>query len=136
MIERSSDPVAVTEAIRYYLEPDFSVEDWVNDLNNIALTDGEGNFCLFEYDEEGRYYGHYFYKARGKKARDLIRQTIDHLFENYPAKAIQGLTPEEHVAARWMARQVGMKSFGIISTINGRCELFILTINEWRQNNG
>lgn len=136
MIKRSTDPEAVANAIRYYIEPNFSVEDWCSQEENVALTDGKGNFCLFEYDEAGRYYGHYFHKVRGKEARDLTKEIISYFFLNYPAEAIQGLTPIELRAARWMARQVGLKSFGIINTENGPAELFILTRLQWRQDNG
>lgn len=108
--------------------------DWEGDPDNIALTDGEGNFALFEASISG-YYGHYFYSsARGRKAIQLSKTFLKEMFEVYNAKAIKGLTPLYNRKALWMNRQLGFKSYGRISTVGDEMELFILTQKEWLNN--
>lgn len=102
-------------------------ESWIANPNNIALTDGEGNFNLLEYVKPGMYTGHVFYVSRGKKAIELMKEALDKTFSEYPVEVIVGLTPIEKVGARWLSRKVGFKGHGIIKTIIGPCEVFIMT---------
>lgn len=107
----------------------FYPDQWLLDDNNYALTNGE-DYCLFEMASPGVHYGHYFCKSRGKKALEFSKECVAYMFNN-ATHTIQGLTPAENRAARWMARQVGLKSYGVIETSNGPHELFILTKKEW-----
>lgn len=108
----------------------FYPDRWLLDDRNIAMTNGE-DYCLFEFSSPNVYYGHYFCTSKGKTARDFSVECLDYMFDVIKAEIIQGLTPEDKRAARWMARQLGMKSYGITETFNGPHELFILTKNDW-----
>lgn len=52
-------------------------------------------------------------------------------FDHYPIEALRGLTKVELRAARWIARHLGCKSYGIVETNGEPHELFILTRKEF-----
>ena len=132
MYKRTTEVLPLLETMEPYLPIEgFDPEEWLNDENNIALTNGEGDFALFEYEYLGVYSGHYFYKARGKKALQASKEFLKHLFTNYYVRAIRGLSPLEHLGARWLNKQLGFKSYGILETPVGPHELVILTKQEW-----
>ena len=126
---RIKDSGIVRQALELYtgeivgLDP----EAWLLDDRNIALADEDGNVNLLEYVKPGVYAGHVFYKARGKDAVKLMRGAIEKTFSEYPVEVIVGLTPIEKVGARWLSRRVGFKGQGIIKTVIGPCEVFIMT---------
>lgn len=111
----------------------FEAEEWLSDDKNIALTDGKGNYNLLEYDSPGVYYAHTFYKDRGKTAVRLIQEMVRHIFDNYPVEVMKGLAPLTHLGARWITRKAGLKSHGVVHTVIGPCELFILTRKEYQE---
>ena len=105
---------------------DADVQEWLDDPKNIAIVD-EDNVALFEYKSPGAYWGHYFYNsARGREAIKLSERILKHAFHKYPIKTLLGLTPEDNKPARWLSRQIGMHSLGLVETLNGQCELFFL----------
>lgn len=110
----------------------FVPSSWLDD-NNIALTDGVGNFSLYTYEYPGMYHGHFFFtkECRGRSAMELSLSMLDYAFFSCSVEVIQGLPPMQRIGARWMARQIGFKSYGIIYTLQGPCEEFILTKPEW-----
>jgi hypothetical protein len=100
--------------------------EWLDDTRNIAIVEGE-NVALFDYKSPGTYWGHYFYNtARGREAVKLSGLILKYVLTKYPIKTILGLTPEDNKPARWLSRQIGMNSLGLVETINGQCELFFL----------
>lgn len=129
------------EALLQTLEPHmhelegFSAEAWLEQTPNICLTDENGNFALFEYNEPKKYTGHYFFVDRGKKALNLAKEFLEFFFNNYDVEVIRGMTPLESLGARWLSRQIGFKSYGVIFPINRPCELFILTRKEYKDIN-
>ena len=126
----SSD--ALTETMAPYLPIDgFDPEEWLADHRNIAL-EINGDFALFEYADKGVYTGHYFFKSRGKRAVERGRDLLHEAFMGgHGIKAIRGLSPLEKLGARWLNRQLGFKSYGVIQTSVGPCELVILTKQEY-----
>lgn len=112
----------------------FDPEEWLDKPDNIAVTDGEDDYGLFELGLDEVYTGHYFFVRRGKAAKILAREMLEFFFNTTNAKAVRGLTPLGKIGARWMSRQLGFKSYGVIQTIAGPCELFILTRKEWEGN--
>lgn len=126
---RTTDPDIISEAVSMYDDEvvGFDPEGWIKDDRHIALTDGQGNVNLLEYIKDGVYTGHVFYTTRGKDALDLLSKTIEQVFKEYPVRVIVGLTPEKKRGARWISRRVGFTSHGLIDTIIGPCELFIMT---------
>lgn len=102
-------------------------EDWLETPGNLMLTDGEGNFAMFDKNAmDGIHTGHYFFQARGREAIRLGKRMIKFFFDNTDAKAIRGLTPLVNQKARWMSRQLGFEGHGVEQTSVGPCELFIL----------
>ena len=111
----------------------FDSVDWMKVESNVALTDGR-NYALFHSPCEGVYVGHYFFRDRGKKARDLANEILKEIFTGpYGAKTIVGMTPIELKAALWMNRQIGFKEHGDIETSEGPCKLVILTKEQWER---
>ena len=103
---------------------------WLLDYNNIALTNGD-DYCLFELDSPGVYSGHYFCNNHGRKVIDFSKECLNYIFTETPCRVLKGLTPEDKKAAKWMSRQVGFTSYGIVTTDLGPHTLFILTKKEW-----
>lgn len=129
-MERTFDGEALTEAMQPFSDETagFNPREWIADPDNIALTDGKGNFNLFQYDTYGVYWAHtYFNTARGKEAIDLCRSSLAWVFsDDSPVQVIKGITPLYKQGARWLNRKLGLQSHGIIKTRDGTGELFIL----------
>lgn len=133
MIERSYDGEVLRKASEPYpeiLKPTFNFNAWASNKYNILLKEGE-DVGAFTYEYPGMYNAHYFLTSRGKTARDLVLRTFKYVFETYDVKILRGLTKADLKAARWMARQFGFKSYGIVEYPNGPHELFIMTKDEF-----
>lgn len=136
MIKRSFDIEDLVATMWPYREEvyGFFPEEWLDNQLNIALTDGNGNYGLFEYEQKGIYTGHYFYPtARGKNAKNLAKEMIEAIFTKYDGHLIRGLTPTHKRHAQWMSRQLGFTSYGVVETPVDDCEIFILTKEEWER---
>lgn len=121
--------------VRNLMEPylpieGFTPEGWIKDKDNICLTDDEGNIALFENIKPKVFYGHYFFKARGRDAIDAAKLFLEEIFQQ-SVEVIIGLTPSDNKAAKWMSRHIGFTSHGEIETDQGPHELFILTKKEY-----
>lgn len=132
---RTYDIAKVTRAVSQYAESitGFYPEYWLADEDNIALIDGE-DVALFEYVRDGVYFGHYFFKSRGKDAVTTAQRFLKEAFAKM--EVIQGLTPLTHLGARWLNKRLGFKSYGVIKTPTGPCELLIMTKDEWETLHG
>lgn len=104
--------------------------DWLESGDNYALTDGE-NWALFERGTDGVYTGHYFFVIRGRSALKLGKEMLEYLFTNTDINVLRGLTPLHKLGARWLSRQLGFTSYGVVHTYEP-CELFIMTRQEWK----
>ena len=110
----------------------FYPEEWLDDRNNVCLTDGEGNFTLYERQLPTAVVGHYFLKARGRQALKLCKEFLEEIFTGpYGVFIIHGITPLDKKGALWMNRQLGFKPIGLVNTIVGPCHLVHLTKQEW-----
>ena len=127
----TTDSELIQKAVDTHGRYIFNAEEWLNNPYNIAMAKN-GSIGLFEYFSEGVYTGHYFYLVRGKEAKKLALDMLEEAFGKF-AKAIRGLTPLQNRAARWMSRQIGFKSYGVIHDPSGPCELFILTKDDFSQ---
>ena len=94
------------------------------------LLHGE-NLMVFEKVSSGVYTGHYFFEVKGRAALETAQILVTRAFNSF-AEVIQGVTPDKEKGAKWLTRQLGAKSYGTIQTINGPCELFIMTKDQWR----
>lgn len=134
---RTYDAKLITEAIGFFLKDDhFKVdtEEWLSNSDNIALTNDRGDLALFEKGIKHVYAGHYYFKSRGKSALIAAREFLDEIFNTcYNIPILIGLTPLAYLGARWLSRQVGFTSHGVIDFNNKHYELFILTKQEFNQ---
>lgn len=130
MITRSYD-IEVLRSIGEQFIPDELVSPWLMDTNNVMLVKDD-NIGLATFDFPGMYTVHWFFKVRGREALNLAREMFKYMFDNHNAQVLRGLTPTNLKAARWASRQVGMKSYGEVTTSEGKPhELFIITKDEF-----
>lgn len=110
----------------------FDPVEWLANGDNVCLTDGHGNFTLFERSVPKTVIGHYFLVARGKEAFAICKEFLDEIFSGpYDVKIIYGLTPVEKKGALWMNKRLGFKSHGLIDTVAGPCEMVSMTKEDW-----
>jgi hypothetical protein len=128
----ASDADRVREALLLYpFEPiELDVNEWLADSDNIAM-DIDGNIGLFQKDAKALYSPHYFFKDRGKRAKEISIEMLHCIFGDYQAEAIRGLTPVKNRAAVWMTRHLGVKDYGTVETWIGDCIIFIMTRKEF-----
>lgn len=136
MMQRTWDIETVINATNQYREniTGFYPVEWLLNDDNLAFANEFGDVALFEWMYPGVYTGHYFFLCRGKQALNTSRETLDLVFRDYPVKVIRGITPIAHLGARWMSRQLGFKSHGLVETPKGPEEMFILTKDDWEGN--
>lgn len=114
---------------KYLPLPGFELHSFT-DGPNICLRD-KNDLAFFENESKGVWSGHYFFESRGKTALTLAKSFLKEFCQEIQPNIIKGLTPLEKLGARWMSRQLGFKSYGVVQTIVGPCELFILTKEDW-----
>jgi hypothetical protein len=126
---RETNPERLATAMEPYKgwTEGFEPYSWLADDRNVAVTDGEGSYNLMEYESDGVYWVHTFYTLKGRDAVRFVKAALSYALENTPVRVMKGLTPLEKLGARWLARQAGFVSHGVIKTWNGPMELFILT---------
>jgi hypothetical protein len=128
MIERSFDITKMQEAFK--LTPGrnegIDCQAWLDSPGNIMWVEGD-NVGLATFEYPGVYNAHWFFNVRGRQALALAKAMLDHHFKETDARTIRGLTPVEYKGARWLARQIGMKSYGELEFPDGPYEMFFLT---------
>lgn len=136
MIVRSFDPNELKEAFKLGPHDNSSIdcEAWLNNYKNVMLVEGN-NVGIATYEYPGVYTVHWFYNVRGREAIKLAREMLDEMFNKYGCETARGLTPTNLKAARWLAKQVGLTSYGMMTCTNGEeVELMFITKEEF--NNG
>jgi hypothetical protein len=131
MIERSYDP-EILQAAFQELDNELDCQEWLDNYKNIMMIEGD-NVGLATFEYEGFYTVHWVFKsARGRAAINLARTFLDYGFQN-GIHTYRGLTRENYRAARYLARQVGFTSYGLIQYPDEAVphELFILTKEEF-----
>jgi len=110
------------------LDHGFDAASWIASQNNVALTDGSsvGLFGSFGSFGSHVFEAHWLFVARGREALDLGTDMLAAMFDLYGARVIKGMIPTERKASRWFTRKLGCRSLGIIETIRGPHELFML----------
>lgn len=133
MITRVIDPRVIADAVLLYPGDDeirLDAPDWIRNPDNIGMVDDRGNVGMFGIFTPGVYTGHYFFKDRGKQARDVAVDMLSKMFET--ARVIRGLTPLDNRPAVWMTRHLGFKEVDVVDTWVGPCAVFIMTREEFR----
>lgn len=141
MIVRTYDTQTIAQAVADYSSQvsGFDPEAWVQDDQNIALVNDNGDVALFErqWRAPTTVAGHYFFKSRGKIAREVAKDFLWEIFLGpYQVEIIAGLTPVEHLGALWMNKQLGFKQHGEIETPSGKFKFVMLTKQEWLKSEG
>lgn len=106
--------------------------DWVAHAGNIAITFDNGDIALFDDELEGAYQVHFLFQSRGRKAIDHARESFKRMFVEHRANLIFGLVPEFRRDVKMMARWAGGRSAGMRQTVDGPCELFVLSKFLWK----
>jgi hypothetical protein len=122
---RVYDTKLVAEAVAFFLkgEPrDFDAIDWVANHHNIILQEGK-DLALFECQKPGIVAGHYYFQSRGRQAINVGRKFLNEVFDE-GVQLIQGMTPLTNLGARWMSRQLGFTSHGVMYVQNTPYEFF------------
>lgn len=106
----------------------FDYSHWLS--HSVMYVEGDSaGLCTKE--KEGIYSVHWFFKHRGRQALDLAKEMLNDLFDNEGAEIVRGITPVDNKAARWAARQIGLKSYGV----EGDKEILIMTKKEFKEFN-
>lgn len=136
IITRNYDASPLTETVQPYEDElvGFIPEEWLANKDNVCLTDGNGNFTLFQRFSPEVVMGHYFLKARGREALKLCEAFLEEIFTGpYNVSIIQGITPHTKLGALWMNKKLGFRSSGTVNTIAGPCELVVLSKLEYER---
>jgi len=130
---RTYDVNQVSEVIKDLLDSEqVDPQEWLDLPTNIALTNDKGDVALFEIGFNNIYTGHYHFKSRGRQAINVAREFLDELFNTcYNIDILLGLTPITNLPARWLSRQVGFKSHGVVEGPKRHYEMFIITKREF-----
>lgn len=111
----------------------FDPHEWIADKDNIALVNDRGDLNLFAFQSPGLYIGHFFYNSRGRQAVQVANEALFRVFSMPEVEVLVGMTPVDKKGARWLSRHIGFKSHGLIDTVPGECELFILTRKDYEE---
>ena len=106
--------------------------DWVAHPGNIAITFDNGDIVLFDDELEGTYQVHFLLRSRGRKAIDNVRESFQRMFIDHGASLIFGLAPDFRQDVKMFGRWVGGRSAGLRNTVDGPCELFVLSKFQWK----
>lgn len=132
---RTYDTKLVGHAIDELLsktDQEVDAEKWLSNKDNIVLVNEKGDMTLLERGIKDIYTGHYFFKSRGREAVRSGKEFLDELFNScYNISVLTGLVPITHLGARWMSRQIGLKSYGVEHINNKPYEMFIITKKEF-----
>jgi len=135
-VKRTYDDSSFHAATKVIMPKDaigFNAHDLISDTDNVVLTDGEGNFSLFEYSGVGTYHGHYLFNGAGNPFA-LAREMISWMFKRVPdCSVIVGSTPVENKGALFVTRRCGFKFIDTISSPVGDLKISILTRSEFNK---
>lgn len=131
-MHRSYDFKLMKEASEEFNGPSFNYQGWLDNKNNVMLVDGDDvGLATFEYP--GVYTVHWFFVSRGRQALRTAKLMLGHMFEVYDAKILRGLTPVNLKAARWLAKQAGLTSYGIVECLDGPHEIMCITRHDYEK---
>lgn len=125
------DPIFLSRMRNYQHITKYDMADWLRDHRNDYYIDAF-DIAVFAYETPFLFTGHYFFESRGKEAKEKALSVLRQLFDRHKnLRFVQGLTPQENKAARWMTRQLGFKSHGLLETAPDEfCELFLISREE------
>ena len=102
--------------------------EWYYTPGNIAASNGEGDVILFQLSAPGLYEFHWLrMQTKGRKAINETLEAIDRVFRDTDCAIMFGLVPVDRRDSKFMARWIGAKSMGVVPTLDGPAEMFIMT---------
>lgn len=121
---------AAKEAHKDYEVSGFDAEKLVFFTSNILLQEDD-NFALFEYYDNGIYWGHYFFSsARGKDAVRLAAEMLKALKVHDPTtEAVYGCVPSDNKKAIWITRKLGFEYLYTMNTGLGAMQIYRMGMN-------
>jgi hypothetical protein len=130
LIHRSYNPSHLERVIKKYKDiiGELDAGAWLQAGHVMYIHKGSVGLARKEYP--GVYTVHWFFKVGGREAINLAKGMLKRLFKDTDAKTVRGLTKADLKPARWCARQVGMKSYGVLNVNDVDYELFILRKDE------
>lgn len=111
----------------------FDAKKIVEDEDNILLRNNKMDYGLFEYDEDGVYFGHYMFRSRGfENTVASAREILNHFFNNYNVNLIIGLTPVWHKGALKLNEALGLEKLSSVTLPHGIYNIVTLTKDTFR----
>lgn len=104
--------------------------DWLARGGNVPIVLGD-DVALFDYEGENTYQVHFLFTSRGRAAVASAREAFRQIFEDHGAQLIFGMVPDGMPHAKIMARWAGGRFAGKRNTVDGVCELFVLSRDSW-----
>lgn len=124
----------VTQAINNSpLSRGLSGAEWQARPENIPIIFDNGDVALFDHEDEGTYEVHFLFESRGRLAIEHAKESFRRMFEDHEATLIFGLVPDFRRDVKLLARWAGGRSRGARNTVNGVCELFVLSDAMWKK---
>lgn len=103
---------------------------WLAREGNVPVVMDE-DVALFDDEGDSIYQVHFLFVSRGKAAVASARESFRQMFETYGADLIFGLVPDFRRDVKMLARLAGGKYAGMRETVEGPCELFVLSKEMW-----
>lgn len=104
--------------------------EWLATPGNVPIVMG-GDIALFDDEGDAIFQMHVLFVSRGRAAVAFAKEAIRRMFVDHGADLIFGLVPAFRRDVKMVARWVGMKFRETLQTINGPCELFVLSKEMW-----
>lgn len=106
--------------------------DWLAYPGNIPITFDNDDVALFDHEGDNIYQVHFLFQSRGREAIEHARESFRIMFTDHECGLIFGLVPDFRRDVKMLARWAGGRSAGIRDTIDGPCELFVLSKFQWK----
>lgn len=101
--------------------------DWLATPGNVPITFDNGNVALFDWEGGKDYQVHFLFQSRGKEAITNAKEAFRQMFVEHGAELIFGLVPDFRRDVKLLARWIGGKFAGKRQTVDGPCELYVLS---------
>lgn len=105
-------------------------EAWLATEGNVPIVVG-ADIALFDDEGDDIFQMHVLFVSRGRAAVASAKEAIRRMFVEHKADLIFGLVPAFRRDVKLLARWAGMKFRETIDTVNGPCELFVLSKEMW-----
>jgi hypothetical protein len=130
VIRRASyeDAELVEDCIwRDFAKRNGAMAQFLADRMNVCLLSGDGG-ALFVWRGPGIYETHCFFEQRGSEVREISREMLRIMREDFGARLIWAAIPDGSRKVKIYVRWLGFRSAGHQNLAHGPCELFLLEL--------